>query len=214
MGAEAVVEEPKPVPKPVPERPSVSESEKREYRNGYFRRTYTNVRSKSTKAKLAELTSFVLLTCVFIPLVIAVTLYTYMVVVYNQDHQKHVNIDWVQHHVADRLERTYRNNIYEFAVEHLDINNPIVRFLSPLRYEVQAMMRIKTIEQAYIVTTATVIGIWFAAMPVFLLAFYIMWTSFKMGLTYLLPKGSTPVYILDFATLKVCFYVFIINILD
>ena len=143
----------------------------------------------------------------FIPLVIAVTLYTYFFVVYNQDHQKHANIDWAQYNVADRLERTYRNNIYGFAVENLDINNIIVRTLSPLRYDVQAAMRIKTIEQAYIVTAGTAVGIWFAAMPLFLLAFYILWTSFKMGITYLLPKSSTPVYILDFATLKVCFYV-------
>jgi 3-ketoacyl-CoA synthase len=179
---------------PAREFPSVSESEKKEYRNGYYRRTFTNVRKSSFSQKVSDFfTPFNKLQYLFVPIAFAVTLYTLLFLVYNRPEQQQKSLAYIQEHIANRILRSY-DRVLNTIKSQLGDENSSTQQITQTQTALRDMMQLTSLMSAYILSCAFLTFLWLKLITLTRLAYKII--------TKLFFTTKTPVYILDFATLK------------
>jgi 3-ketoacyl-CoA synthase len=192
MGAEQ--QQSKEEVKPQPVFASVSEEEKKEFKNGYFRRTYTNVKKPTFFRKISSFfTPLAAFLYLFVPIAIAITLYTLLFVVYKEEQQQYASLSYIQAHVANRVMNIY-DHVLTAVLARVDSSSEIYREVAQIQQQLQPWFILRTLTAGYIVACIFLTFVWLKTITLARLGWKVI--------SWLLNGSSTPVYILDFATLK------------
>ncbi|KAL0481639.1 3-ketoacyl-CoA synthase [Acrasis kona] len=180
------VEEQKPQAAPFP---TVEDDEKKEYLNGFYRRTYTNVKKRTLGQRIREnFTPMNKFLFVFVPLLFFTTFYTLMFHAFKSEELQKDSITLIQTHLLNHVITFFDTILYAFkeynGEDITQVQNMIHTWLTP-----------STLTSTFVLTCIVVL---------FLYVQLLSTAKFLYQLTKRLLFGPqrAPVYILDFATMK------------